>query len=72
MYLVRVNQSRLCERNSRHAGGGGGTGQTYTTRTRGGGGGVGAREFLLKYVQIMHFYAFFNHFYCALLSLYRS
>ena len=34
-----------------------------------GGEGPGAREFLLKYVQIMHFYAFFNHFYGALLSL---
>ena len=26
----------------------------------------------LKYIQIMHFYAFFNHFYCARLSLYCS
>ena len=49
MYLVRVNQSCVCNRNSRKAGGGGG----YCTdlhNTWGGGG--------LKYVQIVHFYAF--------------
>ena len=27
---------------------------------------------VFKYIQIVHFYAFLNHFYCALLSLYRS
>ena len=51
MYLVRVNQSCVCNRNSRQVGGRG-TIQTYTTRW------AVTREFLLKYVQIVHFYAF--------------
>ena len=69
MSLVRVNQSCVCNRNSRQAVG---TVQTYTTHTREGGEGVGALEFVLKYVQIVHFYAFFNYFNCALFFLYSS
>jgi len=50
MYLVRVNQSCVCNRNSFLPGGGwGGTVQTYIHNTRGGGGrGAVRSEFLLK------------------------
>ena len=41
------------------------------TQYLGGGRGAVACEFLLKYVKIVHFYAFFNHLNCALLSFFR-
>ena len=56
MYLVRLNQSCVCDRNSRYCT------DLHNTHEEGGE-GAGACEFVLKYVQIVHFYAFFNHFY---------
>ena len=57
MYLVRVNQSCVCERNSHQAGGWVLYRPTqHAPEERGE--GVGAREFLLKYVQIVHFMHF--------------
>ena len=55
MYLERVNQSCVCERNSRQA-------VLYRPTQHTPEEGTSACEFVLKYVQIVHFYAFFNHF----------